>query len=273
MSRALAGRRTGAPRAPARPPPRRAPRGAAPRVPTSLQRRGDRLVLAHRRMCEVPGPLVAGRDPRERVMRGASRRTGRAVVDRRAQQRMAKLEALAARSTARPPAPPGRGRLDRGPSAPSASITGCTRSAAARGGDQQPAARCGGQAREPVKQGAHQRRADGQRLVDRLLAGELRVAEEPRQLEQRERIAFAALGQQRGDVAGSAPCAAASRAWRRPRRARGASGAAGHALSVVEDAPRPRCDQHGDALAAQASCGEQQRVGRGRRQATGRHRR
>ena len=127
---------------------RRGGRGgrAAPprRQPDALQRRGDRLVLAHRRVREVPRPRLAARDPGERRVRRPSRGTGGAVVDRRAQQRMAELEPLAhdrehagplgrlerastrarARRARRPPAAPAPRRSRRPPAAPWRSAAG-----------------------------------------------------------------------------------------------------------------------------------------------------
>ena len=56
-----------------------------------------------------------------------------------------------------------------------------------------------------MKQHALQRRADRQRVLDRLLARELRLAQDQWHLEQRQRVALAALDQQLGHAGRQRP--------------------------------------------------------------------
>ena len=237
-------------------------RSPAPRVQSnSLEHRGDRLVLTHRGLGEMPRPRLAAGDCGERCVRRASCRPGGAVVDRRAQQRMAKLHAL--RSDCQHSG--FLGRVQDAPVEPRLGQRVEYRLHAfptARGRQHQPSACPVGQTRLALKQRPNQSRAHGQRLVDRLLARELRIGEQAGDLEQRERVAVRAADEQLRDLRRRRPVRSVEH---RPRRSRveplhrqrrqidSGSG---------EDPARPCGDDHGDAFFSEPTRSEQKCVDR-----------
>jgi hypothetical protein len=195
-------------------------------------------------------------------MRVAARRTSGAVIDGRAQQRMAELEPLPhdCKHTgllrriedAAIEAEAAKGVHHRLHALPTA-----------RCGHQKAVARRGAQVRQSMKQRTHERWTHGQRLLDRLLAGELRLAEDQGHLQQRQWIAFGAVGQELAHVDRQRPMNVVKQGARgRPLESSERNSVYPVALTV-EDRPRTCGHQHGDSFAAQAPRGEQQRVRRG----------
>ena len=240
-------------------------RSPAPRVQSdSLEHRGDRLVLTHRGLGEMPRPRLAAGDSWRTL------RAQRVVPARRRRGRSPSATADGETSCA-PPA------IDSTPACSAESRT-CRSSPScgqrvdyrlhafptARGRHHQPSACPVGQARQALKQRPNQSRAHGQRLVDRLLARELRIGEQARHLQQRERVAVRAADEQLRDLRRRRPVRRVEHRSRRSRVEPLHRQRRQIASRSGEDPARPCGDDHGDAFFSEPTRSEQKCIGRRR---------